>query len=223
MLAPLARLRPATLAFYAASYGSLTAIFEALTGGIPLALTMLPLLLALGFEGSRQDYFSKLVRLWVCFGVAVVACFAFKKGLTVIFLSDQDSFFQFLFYRMYGQLPDASGVKLTIGYILSAYRRWSALIALGSSNIGMGLILASLGVFVAETWRTRKSFRTFDHPILIACWLGVAVLIAWCLAFPNHTAVHPYYMARVLVVLVIGAALLVAARLLGSRSRIASG
>ena len=61
LLAPLARMRPAALALTAASYGSLIAIFESLTGGIPFALAMLPLLLALGFEGDRRDYLTQAV------------------------------------------------------------------------------------------------------------------------------------------------------------------
>src|SRR2546423_1391828 len=43
LAAPLAGMRSTGLAFYAASYGSLTAIFETLTGGIPFGLAMLPL------------------------------------------------------------------------------------------------------------------------------------------------------------------------------------
>ena len=46
LLVPLADMRTAGLAVYAAAYGSLIAIFEFLTGGIPLALALLPLLLA---------------------------------------------------------------------------------------------------------------------------------------------------------------------------------
>ena len=34
--------------------------------------------------------------------------------------------------------------------------------------------------------------------ILLACWLGVAALLVWATAFLNHTAVHPYFMARLL-------------------------
>ena len=125
LVVPLARMRPASLALYAASYGSLTAIFETLTGGIPFALAMLPLLLALGFEGDRRNYFAKLIQLWGCFCVAVLACFIIKRIFTAAFLSDQESFLYFLFYRMYGEPAAASGTKLTLGFLLAAYRTWS--------------------------------------------------------------------------------------------------
>ena len=205
LLVPLARMRTTGLALYAASYGSLTAIFELLTGGIPFALAMLPLLLALGFGGERRDYLARLLVLWGSFCIALVMCFAIKKGLAMAFLGDQESFVALLLYRMYGTLPDELGAKLTLGYLLAAYRRWSSLIALGSPNLGTGLVLAALGVLAVESWRTRHAPTS---PILLACWLGIAVLLAWAAAFLNHTAVHPYFMARLLVIPVIGAAML---------------
>jgi hypothetical protein len=215
LLVPLGRMRPAGLAVYAASYGSLIAIFESLTGGIPFALAMLPLLLALGFDGTRRDYLTRLVVLWGSFCVAVATCFAIKKGLTAAFLNDQESFVSLLLYRMYGAPMPESGTKLTLGHLLSAYRRWASLIALGSTNIGTGLVVAALGIFVAATWRARNAQR--ECPILIACWLGIAVFILWAAAFLNHTAIHAYFMARLFVIPVIGASLLVLARFVPAR------
>jgi hypothetical protein len=211
IITPLARMRPAGLALYAACYGSLIAIFESLTGGIPFALALLPLLLALGCHGDRRAYFSKLLLLWGCFCIAVAVSFAIKKGLVIALLGDQESFLSLLLYRMYGTLPAESGVDLSLRHVLASYRRWSGLIAFGSPNIGTGLVIAAFGVFAVETWRARASRASF-HPILVACWLGVAVLLVWSAAFLNHTAVHPYFMARLLVIPVIGAAVLLLAR-----------
>jgi hypothetical protein len=209
LIVPLARMRPAGLALYAACYGSLIAIFESLTGGIPFALAMVPLLLALGFHGERRAYVARLMLLWGSFCVAVCVSFAIKKGLVIALLGDQESFVSLLLYRMYGTLPAESGVDLSLRHVLASYRRWSALLAFGSPNIGTGLVVAALGVFAVETWRARASRAPF-HPLLIACWLGVAVLILWSAAFLNHTAVHPYFMARLLVIPVTGAAVLLA-------------
>ena len=229
LIAPLARLSPARRALYAASYGSLTAIFEVLTGGIPFALALLPLLLALGFEGERRTYLTQVIQLWTAFCAAVIACFVIKRGFTGVFLANEESFLHFLFYRMYGEPVAASGTKLTLGFLLAAYRIWSRLIALGSANIGTGLVLTALGVFATLTWRARKLPWCAHRSVLIACWLGLVVLIAWSVAFLNHTAVHPYFMARLLIIPVIGATVLVTRRLLprarsetGSQARIAS-
>jgi len=172
---------------------------------------MLPLLLALGFEGKWRPYATKLIQLWACFCLAVLACFVIKKAFTMAFLGDQESFTHLLFYRMYGEVPPASGVDLSLRYLLSAYHIWSRLIALGSSNIGTGLVLGALSIFVVQTWRTLRLSKFVDRPTLLACWLGVAILILWCAAFLNHSAVHPYFMARLLAVPVIGAALLLTA------------
>ena len=46
----------------------------------------------------------------------------------------------------------------------------------------------------------------------LACWLGIAVLLVWAAVFLNHTAVHPYFMARLLVIPVIGAVMLIMSR-----------
>jgi hypothetical protein len=102
-------------------------------------------------------------------------------------------------------------LRLTLGYLLVSYRRWSSLIALGSANLGTALVVASLGVIALATWRARR--RHVSDPVLIARWLGVAVLLVWAAAFLNHTAVHPYFMARLLVIPVIGAAVLLMGRL----------
>jgi hypothetical protein len=217
LLVPLAHMRLASLGLYAASYGSLIAIFEWLNGGIPFALALMPLLLALGFYGDRREYFTRLFLLWAAFCVAVVTCFAIKKLVVIAFLVDQESFSSLLFYRMFGAPAPESGTKLALGYLLSAYRQWSKLIALGSSNIGTGLVLAALAVFAVATWRGRKSPASYDRPILTACWLGVAVLLVWSAAFLNHTAVHPYFMARLLVIPVIGAAVLLSGRAWGTK------
>jgi hypothetical protein len=207
LVAPLADMKRAPFALYGASYGSLIAIFESLTGGIPFALAMLPLLLALGYHGDWRGYVSRLVLLWGCFCAAVAASFAIKKGFSIAFLGDRESFFSMLFYRMRGEVPAWTGVEVSLRYLLSAYRRWSALLAFGSSNIGTGLVIAALTVFVIET--RRAGVRFFDSQVLIACWLGLAVLIVWCAAFFQHAVVHPYFMARLLVIPVIGAAVLV--------------
>ena len=219
LLAPLARMRPAALALYAASYGSLIAIFESLTGGIPFALAMLPLLLALGFEGDRRDYLTRLFLLWGAFCIAVVTCFALKKILVIAFLGDQESFASLLFYRMFGAPMPESGTTLTLGYLLSSYRRWSSLIGFGSPNLGTVLVLGSLAVLAVESWRTRNA------PTSRSCLpAGSAsrLLLVWAMVFLNHTAVHPYFMARLLVIPVIGATILVACRFARSAKRVAS-
>ena len=194
LLAPLAHMRPVALALYAASYGSLIAIFESLTGGIPFALAMMPLLLALGFEGERREYLTGCF----CSGAASVSPLSpascSRRSSRSLFSAIRSRSSSLLFYRMFGAPLPESGTTLTLGYLLSSYRRWSSLIGFGSPNLGTVLVLGSFAVLAVETWRTRSAPTT----ILLACWLGVAALLVWATAFLNHTAVHPYFMARLL-------------------------
>ncbi len=125
--------------------------------------------------------------------------------MAIAFLGDQESFTSLLFYRMFGAPLPESGTTLTLGFLLSSYRRWSSLIGFGSPNLGTVLVLGALAVLAVETWRSRNTPAT----ILLACWLGVAALLVWAVVFLNHTAVHPYFMARLLVIPVIGATILV--------------
>src|ERR1041385_1861306 len=170
LLAPLARMRLTALTLYAASYGSLIAVFESLTGGIPFALAMMPLLLALGFDGARRDYLARLFLLWGAFCIAVMTCFVLKKIIVIACLGDQESFTALLFYRMFGAPMPESGTSLTLGYLLASYRRWSSLIGLGLPNLGTALVLAALAILGVESWRTRKAAMPL---VLLACWLGI--------------------------------------------------
>ena len=210
MLMPLASSSDRRLVLYGACYGSLIAIFEIFTGGIPFAIAILPLLLALGFRGDMRAYFAKLLLLWTSFCIAVLASFAIKKGFTIAFLGDRESFLDTLLYRMHGDLPAlAEGRERSLSSFFKLYRHWSNLLAFGSRNIGIGLVAASFGVLIAWTWRTRNAGWSGDRALLIACWLGVAALIAWFSVFFSHAIIHPYVMARLFAVPVMAATVLI--------------
>ena len=136
LLWPLGDMRPAGLAIYAGSYGSLIAIFEFLSGGIPLALALLPLLLALGYRGGRPTYLAKLVTLWSGFCIAVIAMFVIKKIYTIAFLGDSESFIATLLHRTYGGLTETPDAHYSLTFLAMTYYRASALVGLGSSRIG---------------------------------------------------------------------------------------
>jgi hypothetical protein len=203
---PLGKMCPAALAVYAASYGSLIAIFELMTGGIPLALALLPLLLALGFRGETSAYFGKLVGLWSCFCVAVVASFAIKKAFTIVFLGDTDSFIAKLLYRTYGQFDADAGAHYSLSYLAIAYYRASALIGWGSSRFGAALVIASLAAIAFTAWRMAGSRSNLS--LRRACWLSLFALAAWIAVFLNHSILHAFVMARLLVIPVMAAAVL---------------
>jgi hypothetical protein len=209
LIVPLGGMGLPSLALYAAAYGSCVAIFEFLTGGIPLALALMPVLLALGFRKEGRIYIQGLVTLWSGFSLAVAACFAIKKILALSFLPAADVFFGPLLNRMYGDamIPPAMG---SLKYMIEAYAFWSRLVAGGSSNLGKLLVIAALCTVIAVTWQNRKTLWSFHRPLIPASLLGLLVFVAWFAVFFNHAIMHPFFMARLLVIPILVAATLAA-------------
>jgi hypothetical protein len=216
LLWPLGDMRPAGLAIYAGSYGSLIAIFEFLSGGIPLALALLPLLLALGYRGDRPAYLAKLVTLWSGFCIAVIATFAIKKIYTMAFLGDSESFIATLLHRTYGGLAETPDANYSATFVATTYYRASALVGLGSSRIGASLVLLSLAAIAILTWRRARLPTDLLVP---ACWLALFAIGIWYAVFLNHAILHASFMARLLIVPIIAAAVLIAVRTLSWRAK----
>jgi hypothetical protein len=209
LLWPLGDMRPTGLAIYAGTYGSLIAIFEFLSGGIPLALALLPLLLALGSRGDRPAYLTKLMTLWSGFCIAVIAVFAIKKIYTMAFLGDSESFIATLLHRTYGGLAETPDAHYSLTFLVTTYYRASALVGLGSSRIGTPLVFVSLAVIAILTWRKA---RMRDDLLAPACWLALFAVGVWYAVFLNHAILHASFMARLLIVPIIAAAVLCAVR-----------
>ena len=218
LICPLAGMRRTGLALYGASYGSLIAIFEFLTGGIPLALALLPLLLALGYREDRMAYLGKLITLWGCFCVAVVATFVIKKLYAVAFLGDTENFIALLLHRTYGSVHESGSAAYSLPYFIAEYYRASALIGWGSSKFGALLVVTSLAVIAGATARRSR----LPSCLLIGGWLSLAALASWIVVFLNHTILHAFFMGRFLVIPVIVAATLMATSLIYRPTQTAS-
>jgi hypothetical protein len=208
LLWPLGDMRPLSLAIYAGSYGSLIAIFEFFSGGIPLALALLPLLLALGYHGDRPTYLAKLVTLWGGFCIAVIAMFVIKKIYTIAFLGDSASFIATLLHRTYGGLAETPDASYSVTFVAMTFYRASALVGLGSSRIGASLVFLSLALVAIMTWRRARMPDVF----LPACWLALFAIGSWYAVFLNHAILHASFMARLLIVPILAAAILIAVR-----------
>jgi len=211
LLFPLATLPTVGLALYAGSYGALVAVFEFLTGGIPLALALLPLLLGLAHRGSRADYVMRLVTLWSAFCIAVVTAFALKKLYAVAFLGDSENFIATLLHRTYGTLGESAEAKYSPSFFFYAYYRASYVIGWGSSKFAAALVAGSLATIALLTWRgSPKRLR-------LACWAALLALVIWYAVFLNHAILHAVYMVRLIVVIPIAAAILLLTASLASR------
>ncbi len=228
LFAPLAAMRPVGLAVFASAYGSLVAMFEFLTGGIPLALAILPLLLGLGFQENRRTYIAKLTVLWGSFCLAVVLSFALKKQFAVLFLGDTASFLAQLVTRMQGDFDSLPGSKsdganqLDIFiYQITLYRISVRNIGWGSPRFGAALVIAALSTILIVTSRNIRTLWTFDRPMRPASLLSLAALLAWAAVFLQHTVLHPFSQVRLLVVPILAASALVVTEILlrGARDR----
>jgi hypothetical protein len=206
LVCPLGRMTPAQLAVFAASYGSLIAIFESMTGGIPLALALLPLLLALGSQDGTSTYSGKLALLWGVFCIAVVATFALKQIYAIVLLADTDNFIAALLHRTYGDLDASENARYSAIYLITTYYRASWLVGLGSSRIGAILVAGSFAVIAVAAWKRRPALTQLRR----ASWLSLLVLAAWVVVFLNHTILHAFFMARLLIIPIVAATVLVA-------------
>ena len=78
MLQPLGRLPRHRFVVAAAAFGTLIAILEILTGGVPMALATLVALVALGEAPDARTLWDRMITGTAAFTAAVVACFGFK-------------------------------------------------------------------------------------------------------------------------------------------------
>jgi hypothetical protein len=97
---------------------------------------------------------------------------------------------------------------------LALYGFWSLLIGLGSPLLGMALVLGALVLLIAKTLKN----QALDSPKRLAAWLAIAVLPVWAGIFWNHTLLHPFFMARLLVVFLLATATALLAKKASAKS-----
>jgi len=78
MLQPLGQISRHRFMLATAAFGTLTAIFEFLTGGIPMGLATLIALIALGGAPDQRTMVDRMIIGTTTFAAAIVACFAYK-------------------------------------------------------------------------------------------------------------------------------------------------
>jgi hypothetical protein len=227
---PLGAATVTACAIFGALYGALVAQFEILTGGVPVALALVALMA--GSSAPDRPTFARNVSAVVtAFCLSFVCCFAIK--LSVVSLVDGSNqfarHFPGLLHRLRGDIARETPPELAkqfvtyleypfgqIVYLVRIYQPWSRIIGWGSSTFGSILVVAGLVALAVATVRVAISRRRAGDrfpPQLMGCWLGLGFLIAWMALFWNHTLVHPFFMARFLVIPVMcGAVALVAMR-----------
>jgi len=208
---PLGQMRDTRLALFAGFYGGMIAIVEWLTGGIPLALAMMPLLLAFGYRGTKSDYLRKLFILWFSFCIAVGVCFGLKKVYTTLLIPDTDALVSRISQWFWGGPITA---EFTFRKLLENYGNATPLIAWGSNSLGKIAVVVGVVSLVGLTIR-----RSFADLYVWACWFCMLALAAWSLTFFNHTVAHSHQMVRLLVIPIMAGAVLLAIELATWRTR----
>lgn len=183
----------------AAIFGSLTAIFEFLTGGIPLGLAIivggLPFALA---ETAPGDVRDRVIEAAAAFCAAVVACLAFKI-LLALWIFGIDSF-----RESAAQLAVRMGVGTESSDIGPLKMAKSLTKGLNSLGAGMHVLAAAMLVTAAGfgAWGARVLLRSGDAQLrsrathLIASNL---VIVGMLTLLWQHTIIHAWFMDRIFV------------------------
>jgi hypothetical protein len=218
MRRPLSAMSERHFTALAAAFGSVIAILEFMTGGVPLALATLIALLALDRHADWRPLIRRALIGATAFGFAVVGCFVYKQ-LAVWALWGENPFTEFMLAlgnRADGAvapvLPDTMRTALEAYHIdpswidMNAITRVLAagamlvyssfLIAFGSHALGaIVVILPTLALlyFATRLPPAKSEIRALECLALAAAG---AVPIVWYLVFPNHTILHSSFMVR---------------------------
>lgn len=183
----------------AAIFGSLTAIFEFLTGGIPLGLAIivggLPFALA---ETAPGDVRDRVIEAAAAFCAAVVACLAFKI-LLALWIFGIDSF-----RESAAQLAVRMGVGTENSDIGPLKMAKSLAKGLNSLAAGMHVLAGAMLVTAAGfgAWGARVLLRLGNAQLrsraihLIASNL---VIVGMLTLLWQHTIIHAWFMDRIFV------------------------
>lgn len=186
----------------ASMFGSLTALFEFLTGGLPLGLAMIVGLIGLSALSDPRpaDAISRAVGAVMAYGVAFGSAFAIK--LTAAWLT-----FGTAVYRTFATglsmrvgHQDGSGAPLGLVDLLNALRWNLDQIGYGSHALGYGMVLlgvtAYFGCTVIVGGRWRRGASRGSAVLLLV--ISAAVVPIWYAVFLNHSIEHAWFMVRLL-------------------------
>lgn len=189
-------------AILVSAFGALTAIFEFLTGGLPLGLAIL--IGAIGLQ-VRQNHATRQVTIRCIDGVGIyLASFSFTFALKLAMTwavhgnSILDDFRRQLLHRVSSQLP--AGQPASIVDLVNALRWNLSEIAWGHEAVGYAAMAASAVAALAGVMRIvqrRRAGANLTRDVLIA--LSALVVPAWFLLFMNHTIEHAWFMVRIAV------------------------
>ncbi|MGQ0675836.1 MAG: hypothetical protein ACT4N4_07095 [Rhodospirillales bacterium] len=216
---PLARISEVRLFVSASLFGTVIAIFDRLTSGIPMALSVLIVLVVLGEAQDRTAFIRRLALALAAFIAAIIVCLACKQ-LVVWAIWGPDALAEFLIWldqRTIGgvteELPDRMKHKLVeVGLSLSwldanyasrvvfagIMMVYSAfVIGWGSHVLGAAVVILPVPVLLLLTYFAARGRRFQNWPLELLAIVGAAMVpFAWNLAFLNWTILHSSFAIR---------------------------
>jgi hypothetical protein len=219
MLQPLGQIPRQRFILAAAAFGTLTAIFEFLTGGIPMGLGTLITLIALGGAPDQRTMVDRMIVGTTAFAAAIAACFGYKLLAVVAVFGTNElaDFSRLLTHRVGGsvqpQLSDSAKAALKAYHIdplwidANIFTRMlfagvmltysSFYLGWGSHLLGAAIVLLPTPLLVAiglSSFRQRNLSEAARERVGLAAAGMVPVL--WYILFANHTILHSSYMVR---------------------------
>jgi hypothetical protein len=219
MLRPLCRIPRGHFIVAAAAFGTVIAILEILTGGVPMAFATLLALVALGEAPDARTLADRMVVGTAAFTAAVVACFAYKiLAVGAAFGTNEVAeFAQSLGHRVGGSVQSLLSdyakdslralhidplwidtnvlTRVLFAGVMLTYS--SFYLGWGSHVLGAALVLLPTPLLLAfglSSLRDRgKTTQSRERLVLAAAGM---VPLAWYLVFANHTITHSSYMVR---------------------------
>jgi len=219
LLQPLGAIPLHRFVIAAAVFGSLIAILEFLTGGVPLGLATLIALIGLGRTPDWPTLRNRIGIGTTAFTAAVIACFGYKlvAVATVFGTNELSVFVEMLGQRMGGSVE--VNLSESAKAALSAYHidpQWldaniltrvafaglmltysSFFLGWGSHLLGAAIVLVPTPLLVALAWSSYRERRI--SPVArerLALAAAGAVPVLWYVVFANHTILHSSYMVR---------------------------
>ncbi len=202
--------------FSAALLAALAFGFDFLHGTIPLMFAILLGCTALrSFEANIPLRFADVFRLVFSFGLATAAALA-TKLLALFALVGSEGLAGY-----FGQLSARmSGADHSIGDVIFALRYGTAQIGWGyGAPIQLMVAIALLSALYALLLLPTRRVAARDRTVLVTGLASMAAIFIWYMLFRNHTAIHTWWMVRLLTwVIVMGPACLFMALVSGRES-----
>lgn len=208
-----------SFAIAVALFGTATAIFEFLTGGIPFGLALLFGVIALDGPSDRDVLLRRAIHGGVIFALAIALTFAIKLALVMLFI-DQNVLADFgggLSTRVGASFVEslppkevawvtAHGIDVSslghhwafaVLYMLARLGYATFVIGYGSPVAGIVIMLAAVVTSAALLIRRARAAGHNVARTRLAILFGSALVMpVWSMIFLNHTLLHAIWMVR---------------------------